>query len=92
MRKHRLKTVGDLRGKRPEVSAYLQDIYDAFYLLDRDGWTGRVRLDSMREMLAEMEVANRADRLRILSIWRQMDAEQRETDKRLKESDAPADS
>lgn len=70
-----IKTVGNLVNAKPEVPSYLADIYDRFYLLDRDGMSGRVTVGSMREILDELEIRDRAVRLRIIQLWRAMDTE-----------------
>lgn len=86
-RDHRLRTVGNLRGRRPEVPSFLSDIYEAFYLLDRDGISGRVQLSSMRLMLEMLSIEERAEQFLVMRIWRQMDARRHEADERLRKEE-----
>jgi len=71
-----IQTVGDLVNTKPGIPSYLVDIYDAFYLLDRDGMSGRTLVGSMRSVLDEIGITDRATRLRIIKAWRVMDSEQ----------------
>ena len=87
MNRRKLRTVGDLRGRRPEVPSCLVDIYEAFYLLDRDGMSGRVQLSSMREMLALLEIGERAEQMAVIRIWRRMDAKRHDADEKLREKE-----
>lgn len=75
------KTVGDLRGRKPSIPSYLFDVYDTFYLLDRDGMSGRAQVGSMRAMLDEIGIEDRVSRLAIIRIWRAMDNEQHRVEK-----------
>ena len=71
-----LRTSGDLFHSRPDVPTSLSDIYSSFYLLDREGMSGRVTLSSMRAMLDEMEITNRYERMQMIRIWKAMDSAQ----------------
>jgi hypothetical protein len=71
-----LRTSGDLLHSQPDVPTSLSDIYSIFYLLDREGMSGRVTVESMRAMLDEMEIDDRYERMQLIRIWRGMDTAQ----------------
>ena len=80
-------SVSDLIRRRHDIPSHLLDVYEAFYLLDRDGMSGRATVGSMRDLLDEMEVGDRSDRMTIIRIWRGMDAERHEASERLKKAE-----
>ena len=55
-------SISDLVRRRHDIPSHLADIYEAFYLLDRDGMSGRATVGSMRDLLDEMEVSDRSER------------------------------
>lgn len=83
------RSSGDLLGSRPDVPSSLSDIYSGFYLLDRDGMSGRATLGSMRDLLDEMQVMSRLERVQIIRIWKGMDYAQSRVQRLEREQRSP---
>lgn len=73
-----LRSVGDLRGSRPNVPASLADIYDRFYMLDHDGMSGHITSQSAVVELDEMGITRPAERLAVRQVWKLMESKQRD--------------
>ena len=88
MAEHGLRTSGGLYQRKAEIPPWVVDVYETFYLIDRDGFTGAVTFAGMLQALDWMEVREKPEQRRIMAIWRQMEQARRSARDRLKEAEA----
>lgn len=79
----------DVVAERPDVYTVLAEVFEAFFELDRDGFSGTPTTAGMNLALDEMGVSDRGERRRIRSLWRAMEAEYRAASKAARKKGAP---